>query len=72
MPTIAVNKAALFEELGKEFVINQQGCSQGEKNAYFYFRYTTEEFDELCFEFGMRQSLDCLLHQLNFGRHRAR
>jgi len=33
MPTIGVNKADLFEALGKE--------------------YTTEEFDELCFEFGI-------------------
>lgn len=33
MPTIAVDKYALFEALGQ--------------------KYTTEEFDELCFEFGM-------------------
>jgi phenylalanyl-tRNA synthetase beta chain len=33
MPTIGVDKAALFKELGRE--------------------YTTEEFDELCFEFGI-------------------
>ncbi|KAL4997286.1 hypothetical protein BDV10DRAFT_169708 [Aspergillus recurvatus] len=38
MPTISVDKAALFKELGKE--------------------YTTEEFDELCFEFGIELDED--------------
>lgn len=38
MPTIGVNKADLFEALGKE--------------------YTTEEFDELCFEFGIELDED--------------
>ncbi|EEQ83748.1 hypothetical protein RJZ56_006311 [Blastomyces dermatitidis] len=38
MPTIAVDKAALFKELGRE--------------------YTTEEFDELCFEFGLELDED--------------
>lgn len=38
MPTIAVDKAALFEALGREF--------------------TTEEFDELCFEFGIELDED--------------
>ncbi|GIK02437.1 phenylalanine--tRNA ligase subunit beta [Aspergillus viridinutans] len=38
MPTISVNKAALFKELGRE--------------------YTTEEFDELCFEFGIELDED--------------
>lgn len=38
MPTIAVDKAALFKELGRE--------------------YTTEEFDELCFEFGIELDED--------------
>ncbi|ORY14962.1 hypothetical protein BCR34DRAFT_533752 [Clohesyomyces aquaticus] len=38
MPTISVDKAALFAELGKE--------------------YTTEEFDELCFEFGIELDED--------------
>jgi hypothetical protein len=38
MPTIAVDKAALFKELGKE--------------------YTTEEFDELCFDFGLELDED--------------
>ena len=33
MPTISVDKAALFKELERE--------------------YTTEEFDELCFDFGI-------------------
>ncbi|OJK02822.1 hypothetical protein ASPACDRAFT_75931 [Aspergillus aculeatus ATCC 16872] len=38
MPTISVDKAALFEALGRE--------------------YTTEEFDELCFEFGVELDED--------------
>ncbi|KAK2736147.1 phenylalanine--tRNA ligase subunit beta [Myotisia sp. PD_48] len=38
MPTIAVDKAALFEALGRE--------------------YTTEEFDELCFQFGLELDED--------------
>lgn len=38
MPTITVDKAALFKELGKE--------------------YTTEEFDELCFDFGIELEED--------------
>ncbi|KAL2826860.1 hypothetical protein BDW59DRAFT_144844 [Aspergillus cavernicola] len=38
MPTISVDKAALFEELGRD--------------------YTTEEFDELCFEFGIELDED--------------
>ncbi|KAJ5084588.1 phenylalanyl-tRNA synthetase [Penicillium alfredii] len=38
MPTISVDKAALFKELGQE--------------------YTTEEFDELCFEFGIELDED--------------
>jgi phenylalanyl-tRNA synthetase beta chain len=38
MPTITVNKAALFKALGQE--------------------YTTEEFDELCFDFGIELDED--------------
>ncbi|KAJ5157280.1 Phenylalanine--tRNA ligase beta subunit [Penicillium canariense] len=38
MPTISIDKAALFKELGRE--------------------YTTEEFDELCFEFGIELDED--------------
>lgn len=38
MPTIGVDKAELFKELGRE--------------------YTTEEFDELCFEFGIELDED--------------
>ncbi|KAL2014690.1 hypothetical protein VTN00DRAFT_2215 [Thermoascus crustaceus] len=38
MPTISVDKAALFRELGRD--------------------YTTEEFDELCFEFGIELDED--------------
>ena len=38
MPTISVDKAALFEALGQE--------------------YTTEEFDELCFDFGIELDED--------------
>ncbi|KAF7715168.1 Phenylalanine--tRNA ligase beta subunit [Penicillium ucsense] len=42
MPTISVDKAALFKELGRE--------------------YTTEEFDELCFEFGIELDEDTTNH----------
>ena len=38
MPTISVNKASLYKELGKE--------------------YTKDEFDELCFEFGLELDED--------------
>ena len=38
MPTIGVDKAALFKELGRT--------------------YTTQEFDELCFEFGIELDED--------------
>ncbi len=38
MPTVAVNKAALFMELGHD--------------------YTTEEFEDLCFEFGIELDED--------------
>ncbi|KAL3495434.1 hypothetical protein BJX62DRAFT_185184 [Aspergillus germanicus] len=38
MPTISVDKAVLFKELGRD--------------------YTTEEFDELCFEFGIELDED--------------
>ncbi|EED20081.1 phenylalanyl-tRNA synthetase, beta subunit [Talaromyces stipitatus ATCC 10500] len=38
MPTVSVDKAALFKELGRD--------------------YTTEEFDELCFEFGIELDED--------------
>ncbi|KAI9849447.1 MAG: phenylalanine--tRNA ligase subunit beta [Sclerophora amabilis] len=43
MPTIAVDKAGLFDALGQEF--------------------TTEEFDELCFEFGIELDEDTSLHE---------
>jgi phenylalanyl-tRNA synthetase beta chain len=38
MPTIAVDKAELYKELGRE--------------------YTTQEFDELCFDFGIELDED--------------
>lgn len=38
MPTIAVDKYALYEALGR--------------------KYTTEEFDELCFDFGIELDED--------------
>jgi len=41
MPTIAVDKAALFQALGRE--------------------YTTDEFDELCFDFGIELDEDTSL-----------
>ncbi|KAJ5085807.1 Phenylalanine--tRNA ligase beta subunit [Penicillium argentinense] len=44
MPTISVDKAALFKELGREDVVDLTSIARN-------YRYTTEEFDELCFEF---------------------
>jgi phenylalanyl-tRNA synthetase beta chain len=41
MPTIAVDKAALFKELGRE--------------------YTYQQFDDLCFEFGIELDEDTSL-----------
>jgi hypothetical protein len=54
MPTISVDKAALFKELGREYVHHRD---DGISCAFLItslreYRYTTEEFDELCFEFG--------------------
>ncbi|KAL2416433.1 Phenylalanine-tRNA ligase beta subunit [Exophiala dermatitidis] len=43
MPTITVDKAALFQALGRE--------------------YTTEEFDELCFDFGIELDEDTSLSE---------
>lgn len=50
MPTIAVDKARLFEALGQELV-------DGLGAALYWLTgshtsYTTEDFDDLCFDFG--------------------
>lgn len=56
MPTIAVDKAALFEALGQEWVhCPNYGCLL-RLVCLMKTRFTTEEFDELCFEFGMHHS----------------
>uniref|UniRef100_A0A093VW46 phenylalanine--tRNA ligase n=1 Tax=Talaromyces marneffei PM1 TaxID=1077442 RepID=A0A093VW46_TALMA len=49
MPTVSVDKYALFKELGRElFVLTTLSARS----------YTTEEFDELCFEFGIELDED--------------
>lgn len=50
MPTIAVDKAALFKELGREYV--QLSKHRWGAVTLMLSRYTTEEFDELCFDYG--------------------
>jgi hypothetical protein len=40
-------------------------------NQGFFFSYTTEEFDELCFEFGERIVSGGQLPVLNQPRYRA-
>ena len=52
MPTIGVDKAALFHALDKEYISTQLTWSSLDADHCFLPRYTTEEFDELCFEFG--------------------
>ena len=51
MPTIGVDKAALFKALGQEYSINLTVHFNDTFNNPI-IRYTTDEFDELCFEFG--------------------
>lgn len=50
MPTVSVDKAALFKELGREYVPLMPPIAP---KLTRLSRYTTEEFDELCFQFGM-------------------
>lgn len=52
MPTIAVDKAALFTALGKEWVNFSPTHYHVDHLTCEPLRYTTEEFDELCFDFG--------------------
>ncbi|KAI9795160.1 MAG: phenylalanine--tRNA ligase subunit beta [Peltula sp. TS41687] len=56
MPTITVDKAALFRELGRESVSWESHllCDR----IITDFRYTTEQFDELCFDFGIELDED--------------
>ena len=51
MPTIGVDKAALFKALGREYVENLTEYYNSIFNTSI-IRYTTDEFDDLCFEFG--------------------
>ncbi|KAF9636863.1 putative phenylalanyl-trna beta subunit protein [Lasiodiplodia theobromae] len=66
MPTISVDKAELFKALGKESVsptLSPAPAQLLQRAIHGTYRnpmsgsagaaYTTEEFDELCFEFGM-------------------
>ncbi len=48
MPTVTVDKAKLFAELGREWV----GVHSDLFLLSSRYSFTTEEFDELCFEFG--------------------
>jgi phenylalanyl-tRNA synthetase beta chain len=66
MPTVAVDKADLWERLGKEY------CNR-DPLLEIYFALTTllatEEFDKLCFEYGLeldedvRPIIDCAIHR---------
>lgn len=59
MPTISVDKAGLFKALGQESVsIDLYPASLLMTCALMLYRcsYTTGEFDELCFDFGMNET----------------
>ena len=56
MPTISVDKASFLKELGREYASPH---AQHEHSKLTFYRYTTEEFDELCFEFGTPYSHLC-------------
>lgn len=58
MPTVSVDKAELWERLGQEF------C-KSPKRAMFtgYWRnLASEDFDKLCFEYGLELDEDVRLH----------
>lgn len=56
MPTISVDKAELFKALGREWVDIFALLVYRLNNKQP--RFTTDQFDELCFEFGA--ALHCL------------
>ena len=55
MPTISVDKAELFKALGQEYISKQRATKSDADNNC---RYTTQEFEELCFEFGIELDED--------------
>ena len=54
MPTINVDKAELYKALGQEYVLELQIKDTSD----IFSRYTTEQFEELCFEFGIELDED--------------
>jgi phenylalanyl-tRNA synthetase beta chain len=54
MPTISVDKAELYKALGQEYVLELQNKDTSD----LFSRYTTEQFEELCFEFGIELDED--------------
>lgn len=54
MPTISVDKAELYKALGQEYVLELQIKDTPD----IFSRYTTEQFEELCFEFGIELDED--------------
>jgi phenylalanyl-tRNA synthetase beta chain len=54
MPTISVDKAELYKALGQEYVLELQVKDTPD----IFSRYTTEQFEELCFEFGIELDED--------------
>lgn len=56
MPTITCDKADLYRRLGKELVDRTLGIAKTITNRSI--RYTTEEFDQLCFDFGIELDED--------------
>ncbi|ETS76003.1 Phenylalanine--tRNA ligase beta subunit [Pestalotiopsis fici W106-1] len=58
MPTVAVDKYDLFEALGQKCANSLSPLSPGTPLNRTSHRYTTEEFEELCFEFGIELDED--------------
>jgi hypothetical protein len=58
MPTISVDKAELFKAIGKELVAPFSISRLQNKSVLTISseKYTSKEFDELCFEFGKENS----------------
>lgn len=61
MPTVAVDKADLFERLGRHYCayLLHYWCE------YLTVPAATEEFDHLCFEFGIELDEDVCAHPVN-------
>jgi phenylalanyl-tRNA synthetase beta chain len=54
MPTVAVDKLDLFHRLGREY----SPCIHIPEFLIVQFSAATEEFDHLCFEFGIELDED--------------